>query len=528
MAMLDDFRNKEFLDQITILNEVSGSKNPEALPELVALLKDPVGDTSIDYMVVNALNAVLSCNEDKVIEGLSDAHEGYNILCIRVAGEYAIKEAAAPLAIMAGKETDTDRLMEIIASLTRISDPMALPVFRKFLDHEDDFIQSACIEALGKLSDTESIDRFKAMIEESEAPDRFEVCAITTWKAVDTLAGFRTDDTVGFLVKKLHHKNPTVRRIITDALVNIGSQCVPMLLDTFGDEDVDSKILTANVLGFIADRSGADGLVAALDKGLAENENVRYAVYEALGRIGTMKGIICLVDGLSETEELILMAVIGGLEKHVNPGMISTLTKLITQADDQADRLAKAIIASKATAIFDALYENQGAADAMMEALVQSKDSEIIDEFRATLLEIGGNRADSDLDRLPKVATGARKALAADDSRSMCAMHRAILTDLGFQPFIAANGEEAYDFIEEGEEFEVIVTDMNMPVMDGMELVAKVRSTIGLEDIPIIMVTTESEASQQELASKAGVTAFITKPFKPDDLKTKILEITDR
>ena len=72
MATLDDFRNKEFLDQITILNEISGSKNPEALPKLVELLKKPVGDTSIDYMVVNALNAVLSGNEEKVIEGLTE------------------------------------------------------------------------------------------------------------------------------------------------------------------------------------------------------------------------------------------------------------------------------------------------------------------------------------------------------------------------------------------------------------------------------------------------------------------------
>jgi CheY-like chemotaxis protein len=121
---------------------------------------------------------------------------------------------------------------------------------------------------------------------------------------------------------------------------------------------------------------------------------------------------------------------------------------------------------------------------------------------------------------------GTRKALAADDSRSMCAMHRAILTDLGFEPFVAANGEEAYEFIEQGEEFEVIVTDMNMPIMDGMELVGKIRSTPGMEEVPIIMVTTESEASQQGLASKTGVSAFITKPFKPDELKAKILEVT--
>lgn len=527
MATLDDFRTKEFLDQITILNEISGNKDPEALPGLVELLKKPVGDTSIDYMVVNALNAVLSSNEDKVIEGLFDTHDGYRILCIRVAGEHAFKRAAGPLVEIAQTESDPDRLMEILTSLAHIADPSATPVFRKFIGHEDPFIKSSCIEALGKLEDVESIDYFKTMIDESEAPDRFEVCDITTWKAVEALATYSRDDTITFLVEKLHHKNPTVRRIITDALISIGAPAVPKLFANFETSDTDNRILAANVLGFVGDRSGADGLVAAFDKGLADDQNVRYAVYEALGRIGTMKGIICLVDGLQEEDELILMAVVGGLEKHVNPGMISTLTKMITEANAQSDRLAKAVISSRATAIFDALYENAGAGDALIDALVQSNDPEILGEFRDLLTDIGGARADDDIARLPDIATGARKALAADDSRSMCALHRAILTDLGFEAFMAGNGEEAYDFIEQGEEFDIIITDMNMPVMDGMELVSKLRSTPGYEDVPIIMVTTESEASQQNLAQKAGVTAFITKPFKPDELKAKILEITE-
>lgn len=525
MATLDDFRSKEFLDQITILNEISGSKDPETLPSLIDLLKKPVGDTSIDYMVVNALNAVLSSNEDKVIEGLNDNHDGFRILCIRVAGEHAFKRAAAPLMDIAQGETDADRLMEILTSLARIADPIAIGVFRQFLDHEDPFIKSSCIEALGKLEDIESIDSFKTIVIDSEAPDRFEVCDITTWKAIEALATFSQDDTIAFLVEKLHHKNPTVRRIITDALVAIGAPCIPMLLSAFETGDTDNKILCANVLGFVADRTGANGLVAAFDKGLADDLNVRYAVYEALGRIGTMKGIICLVDGLSEEDELILMAVIGGLEKHVNPGMISTLTGLITKADEQSDKLAKAVISSRATSIFDALYEDQGAADALMDALTQSKDADIVNNFRDVLTEIGGARAEDDIARLPDIAAGTRKALAADDSRSMCAMHRAILTDLDFEPFIAANGEEAYDFVEQGEDFDVVITDMNMPIMDGMELVTKLRNTPGYEDTPIIMVTTESEASQQSMAEKAGVTAFVTKPFKPDTLKAKIEEV---
>lgn len=526
MATLDDFRSKEFLDQIMILNEISGNKDSGDLPGLIDLLKTPVGDTSIDYMVVNALNAVLSSNEATVIKGLSDPHPGLRTLCIRVAGEHGFRNAAGPLAEIAAAETDPDQLMEVLNALARIAAPSATPVFRAHLDHEDPFIKSACIEALGRLQDEASIDSFKAMLVESEAPDRYETCDITTWKAVEALSSFQRNDTIGFLVEKLHHKNPTVRRIITDALTAMGKPTVPLLLQAFETGDTDIRILAANVLGFVRDRAGADGLVAAFDKGQADDANVRYAMYEALGRIGTMKGIICLVDGLHETDELILMAVVGGLERHVNPGMISTMTAMVAKADDQSDRLAKAVIATRATTLFDALYENAGAGDALMDALVQSRDPEIIDAFRAVLADIGGSRAEEDMLRLPQVDITTRQALAADDSRSMCAMHRAILTDLGFEPSLASNGEEAYDHIEQGIQFEVIITDMNMPVMDGMELVGKVRNTPGYEDVPIIMVTTESEASQQSLASKAGVTAFVTKPFKPETLKAKILEVT--
>lgn len=526
MGTLDDFRSKEFLDQITILNEIAGSKDSADLPGLVDLLKNPVGDTSIDYMVVNALNAVLSQDEAETVTGMQDEHPGYRILCIRVAGEYGFRSASAALVNLAESETDADRLMEVLTSLARIADPSALPVFRKHLGHEDEFISALCIEALGKLRDLEAVGFLKTIIDESEAPDRYEVCDITTWKAVEALAIFDTEDTLAFLVDKLHHKNPTVRRIITDAMTALGAPVIPLLLNAFETGDTDMKILTANVLGFIGDKACADGLVAAFDRGLAEDSNVRYALYEALGRVGTMKGIICLVDGLTEDDELTLMAVIGGLEKHVNPGIVAKLSGLVAEATPQSDRLAKAIINCGATSLFDSVYENSGAGDALIEALCESKDPTIIEQFRQLLIEIGGSRAEEDLAKLPKPQTAAHKALAADDSRSMVAMHKAILTDLDFEAFVASNGQEAYEFIEQGENFDIIITDMNMPVMDGMELVGKIRNTPGFEDTPIIMVTTESESSQQNLAEKTGVTAFITKPFKPEELKNKVQELT--
>lgn len=528
MGMLDGFRDMDFLDQITLLNEITGSKDITALPGLLDLLRRPLGDTSIDYMVVNALNAVLSQYEAKAVEGLASGHVGYRTLCIRVIGEYGFTSAAPVLTSLGEAETDPDQILEILTALSRLRDPVSLPLFRKHLTAADAFTSALCIEMLGAMGDAPSIPALMAIVQGNETDEAFERCEVTTWKAVEALAAFGTPETLTFLVERLHHKNPTVRRIITDTLVRIGEPVVPLLGARLESGDTDEKILSANLLGFIGHRKGADILVSAMDRGLASDPNVKYAVYEALGRIGTMKGLICLMDGVNEKDDLILMAVVMGLERHVSPGMIKALTALLTKADEQSDRLAKALIASKALRLFDALYEFEGAAAALVDALAESRDAEIIAAFREKLEEIGGERAEDDLDRLPRAESGTRKALAADDSRSMLALHRAILTDLGFEPLTAANGQEAYDIIESGEVVEVVVTDMNMPVMDGMELVERLRATEGCENVPVIMVTTESEASQRNLAEKSGVTAFITKPFQPEALKAKILEVLGR
>jgi DNA-binding response OmpR family regulator len=61
--------------------------------------------------------------------------------------------------------------------------------------------------------------------------------------------------------------------------------------------------------------------------------------------------------------------------------------------------------------------------------------------------------------------------------------------------------------------------------MDGIELVGKLRASLGYEETPILMVTTESENSQRDVATQVGVSAFITKPFKPEELQAKVLEL---
>lgn len=524
MATLDGFRDKDFLEQITVLNEIAGSKDAHCLPGLIDLFENPTGDTGVDYMVVGALNAVLGTSEASVVAGLSSEKAPFRTLCIRTAGEYAFESAAESLTRMALVETDTDLLVEILASLAKIRPEGGSAVFRKFLNHQDHMLAAMAMEMAGVYADPLALPVLMDTVKGAGADDKYETCDITTWKAIDALATIATPESVAFLVECVHHKNPTARRIITDALVRLGEAVLPHLEPVYMEGDTDDRILACNIAGFIGHRKGADALVRAFDAGRFTNPNVRYAAFEALGRIGTLKGLVCLVDGLHEDDELILMAVVTGLERHAAPGVLKTIAERIVEGAS-GHRVAKAIIAARALRLFQELYKDEAVGAVLMDALRESRDQEILDAFAHRLDQMGTVRARADAETLPLGHAATRKALAADDSKSMLALYRNILTDMGFEPLLAANGQEAYAFVESGEFVDVVITDMNMPVMDGVELVGKLRGSLGYEDVPILMVTTESENSQRDVAAKAGVTAFINKPFKPEAIKAALAQL---
>ena len=522
MSILDGFRDKDFLEQITLLNDIAANRPTDTLPDLLSLFASPLQDASVDSMVVIALNALLAENEQYAVECLHSDDSKLRLLCIRTAGEHRFAAAVEPLSEIAQTTEDSDLALECLTALARIGDEAALPAFRKHLSSDDPLAAGLSIEMCGHFNDVSALPWLKEVVRRSLTGDRYQTCDVPTWKAIQALGDLATEEAVQFLASHLHHKNPIARRLITDVMVDLGEKAVPALLDSLHSSDEDVRILAANVLGFTGLRSGGNGLVTAFDRGHADTPNVRYAFYEAMGRIGTMKNLICLMDGLNETDELLLMAVVGGLEHHVNPGMIRNIMERLRQEDEQTARLAQAIVNSRALDIFRALHGDPASADILMEHLLQSRDENILAAFREALESLGTDAAAADLKRLSEAAAergSGRKALAVDDSRSMLALHRALLAELGFDVALAANGQEALEHLQENGPVELVVTDMNMPIMDGMQLVEQIRNDPDFESATIVMVTTEKEASQRGLAENAGVNAFITKPFRPEQLK---------
>ena len=115
------------------------------------------------------------------------------------------------------------------------------------------------------------------------------------------------------------------------------------------------------------------------------------------------------------------------------------------------------------------------------------------------------------------------KILVVDDSSTMRRIIKNTLQRLGYEDILEAEHcVQAWEILDSTQNVQVLITDWNMPEMNGLELVKKVRSDERYKDIPIIMVTTEGGKAEVITALKAGVNNYIVKPFTPQVLKEKL------
>jgi two-component system chemotaxis response regulator CheY len=115
------------------------------------------------------------------------------------------------------------------------------------------------------------------------------------------------------------------------------------------------------------------------------------------------------------------------------------------------------------------------------------------------------------------------KAIIVDDSRAMRSMLRKILKENGFQVVAEAeNGRDALEQLVQHEWVDLMLLDWNMPVMNGYDLLCEVRKQAKWNDMRVMLVTTETEASQILRALDAGADEYLIKPFVKEALRDKL------
>ncbi len=120
------------------------------------------------------------------------------------------------------------------------------------------------------------------------------------------------------------------------------------------------------------------------------------------------------------------------------------------------------------------------------------------------------------------------KVLVVDDFSTMRRIVKNLLRDLGFTNIQEADdGSTALPMLQGGD-FDFVVTDWNMPGMQGIDLLKAIRADASLSHIPVLLITAEAKKEQIVMAAQAGVNGYIVKPFTAATLKTKIEKIFER
>ncbi|TDF39499.1 chemotaxis protein CheY [Alteromonadaceae bacterium M269] len=120
------------------------------------------------------------------------------------------------------------------------------------------------------------------------------------------------------------------------------------------------------------------------------------------------------------------------------------------------------------------------------------------------------------------------KILVVDDFSTMRRIIKNLLKDLGFSNIQEADdGSTALPMLQQGD-FDFVVTDWNMPGMQGIDLLRNIRADDNLKHLPVLMVTAEAKKEQIVAAAQAGVNGYVVKPFTAATLKEKLAKIFER
>lgn len=123
-----------------------------------------------------------------------------------------------------------------------------------------------------------------------------------------------------------------------------------------------------------------------------------------------------------------------------------------------------------------------------------------------------------------EAAAMSKRILTIDDSKTIRDMLRMTLIDAGFEVLQAVDGQDGCEVMDR-ETVDLVITDINMPRMNGYEVVRNLRNRPELRGLPILVLTTESDTDKKNLAREAGATGWMVKPFDPDRLIATVRKV---
>ncbi len=486
------------------LFEVSRSENDFAIPLLAGVIaENPDIAESFPQLKETLFSKILDGPE--ILSGLlsNTLDPPIKALLVEAAGEIRYERALPILLDILTSEEDVKIIESAIIALGMIAAPSAVTAVSEFLYSSNWEIVIASIRTLGALATPEAIQKLGDRLGEDSDLDLM---------IIDIVSKIQIPEALEMLNQTLGSQHAHLRAAVKQKLGGVGVMSIRILIKNLFIDHPDLVIHSLNVLGDIGD-SAAIPAIRKLIHHQPEDPNVRFAAYETLGRLPLDKGVYTLAAGLNDPVDNVRNAAAKAIDRHYNAALAGGIRNLIRSEDPEDLKIMTTIIDSQCDTIFLDLLEEDYFQTTAIDYLTDKAHPDVRSYF-ARILENAG-QDDLAKEIMPKKAAKEKatlKVFAVDDSKMILNIYRTVLYNLGCESHLFEFPAKALQLAQK-EKPDVILTDLNMPDITGIEFTKGIRQWYSKSDLPIIMVTTQKEAQENKAAYAAGVNDIIHKPF---------------
>jgi CheY-like chemotaxis protein len=495
------------------LLEVSRADEAFAIPLLTGFFVNSP-DIAESFPLLKETMYAKMFGRPEVLQGLllNEPNPAVRAFQVEVAGEIKLAAAVPALMDILANETDPAIVRSAIASLGLIGDGDAVPLIGGFVKHADKDLTVAAVRALGEMATPEAIHTLAGQLGNDPELDHL---------IIDILSKVQTPEAIVKLNETLTSEHAHIRTAGKQKLGAIGTMSVRVLIKNLNRGDPDLVIHSLNVLGDIGDAAAVSAIRKLLHNE-PDNANIRFAAYETLGRLPVGKGAFALAAGLEDPVDNVRAAAAKAIDRNYNALLAGGIRNMLRSGNGTADRIMDVLINSQCDRIFlDLVEEDFFKTDAI--EFLNKKAHPDVRAYYARILSAKGLQELARLiavDKEPKGRTTLR-VYAVDDSKMILNIYRTVLHNLGCESIPFELPVIAVERVKEDRP-DVILTDLNMPGLTGLDLTARIRQWFPKEKLPIIMVTTQDESRDLKNALAAGVNGVIQKPFTESQISTAL------
>lgn len=467
-------------------------------------------------------------NTNLVIEYITNNEKKTRIKFIQAAGELFLEETIPALIQVTQAETDPEVIIPAINSLAAFRKPEHIEIFSSLTTHSNPELIRASIFAIGSLSNPHAADTLMTFLCEDETINKLVVQALADKQELYDLEK---------ITLLLSSPVTIIRDTAIDELINMGKKATPLLTKAFQNAEADYLLHLVTTLGYIQDQAAIPAIMDIINT-QPKDANIRQAAYEAMERIPSPRTAICLVQGLQDPEESVRMSAARAIDKNLSKPLVAGLKNIIRDKSPEAASTVGALIDTDATNIFNFLMGEESfkelasthitetAAPSARKAFLKNMASIGQVEFAK---EIAAKITGMDQEKEPSSV----KIVVVDDSKMMLKLYQNKLSLLGLSCDIYHRPEDAVQRIL-SKKPDLVITDLNMPNISGLELTMEIRRKFTRTDLPILMITTQSDFIEDKdgdvdiseaLLKKSGINIILHKPFSDDVFKDSVSKL---